>query len=140
MALYGPFRYPEDLRPVSPVFWVCVRDQKDFEFLKPVEITIPHCLNLENREDIESLGLTILKGDHEMSLQQMYELQKQGDSVFEPLKKYGTLKTTHFCSQCICSDINKEYIRKAVFSISAVFPSVISTCPLILLISLLHFY
>ena len=24
VALYGPFQYPEGLRPVSPVFWICV--------------------------------------------------------------------------------------------------------------------
>ena len=128
VALYGPFQYPEGLRPVSPVFWVCVRDQKDFQFLKPVEITIPHCLNLENRNDIETLDLSILKGDHEMNPQQIYQFQKhEGGSVLEPLKKYGILKTTHFCSQCIAIDIKKEYIQKAMFSISAVFPSVIST-------------
>ena len=102
VALYGPFQYPEDLRPVSPVFWVCVRDQKDFQFLKPVEITIPHCLNLENHEDIESLGLTILKGDHEINPQKIYEFQKQEEgNVFQPLKKYGVFKTTHFCISTI---------------------------------------
>ena len=71
VALYGPFQYPESLRPVSPVFWVCVRDQKDFKFVKPVKLTIPHCLNLKQYDDIESLGLTFLKGDHEMNPQQM---------------------------------------------------------------------
>ena len=62
VALYGPFQYPKDLRPVSPVFWLCIRDQKDFHFLKPVKVTIPHCLNLESHDDIESLGVTFLKG------------------------------------------------------------------------------
>ena len=41
VVLYGPFQYPEGLRPVSPVFWVCVRDQKLPQFLKPVKVTIP---------------------------------------------------------------------------------------------------
>ena len=77
VALYGPFQYPEGLRPVSPVFWVCVCDQKEFQFLKPIKVTIPHCLNLENCDNIESLGLTFLKADHEMNPQQIISCNKQ---------------------------------------------------------------
>ena len=32
VALFGPFKFPEGLRPVSPVFWVCVRDNPNFKF------------------------------------------------------------------------------------------------------------
>ena len=126
VALYGPFQYPEGLRPVSPVFWVCVRDQNHFQFLKPVRVTIPHCLNLESYDNIESLGLTFLKGDHEMNPQQMYQFQQaEGHVLIEPLKEYGVIETTHFCSQCITSQITKGLIKKALFCISAVFPPTI---------------
>ena len=128
VALYGPFQYPEGLRPVSPVFWVCVRDQKDFQFLKPVKVSIPHCLSIENCEDIESL--TILKGDHvHQQMKRDYQIkfqQAEGDAYFEPYKKHGTFQTTHFCSLCICSKFTKQFIQKAVFCISAVIPSEIS--------------
>ena len=127
VALYGPFQYPEGLRPVSPVFWVCVRDRKDFQFLKPVKLTIPHCLNLNSHDDIESLGLIFLKGDHEMNPQQMYQFQQaEGDVLIEPLKKYGVIKTTHFCSQCIAGQVTEELMKKASFCISAVLPTTIS--------------
>ena len=127
VALYGPFQYPEGLRPVSPVFWVCVRDQNHFQFFKPVKVTIPHCLNLENHNDIESLGPTFLKGDHEMNLQRMYQLQQaEGDILIEPLKKYSVLETTHFCSLCISCQVTNEFTKKALFCISAVFPPTIS--------------
>ena len=127
VALYGPFQYPEGLRPVSPVFWVCARDQNHFQFSKPVKVTIPHCLNLESHDDIESLGLTFLKGDHEMNPQQMYQLQPaEGDVLIEPLKKYGVIQTTHFCSLCIsCKDAMK-LIKKAHFCLYSVIPRVIS--------------
>ena len=127
VALYGPFQYPEGLRPVSPVFSVCVRDQKDFQFLKPVKVTIPHCLNLECHDNIESLGLTFLKGDHEMNPQQMYQLQPaEGDVLIEPLKEYGVIETTHFCSLCIAGQVTKELVKNANFCISAVLPTTIS--------------
>ena len=127
IALHGPFQYPEGLRPVSPVFWVCVREQKNFQFLKPVNVTIPHFLHLENLSDIESLGLTFLKGDHEMNPQQMYPFQQaEGDILFKPFGKYGVLQTTHFCSLCIASNITMLLFEKAKFCVSAFIPREVS--------------
>jgi hypothetical protein len=54
MTLFGPFKFPEGLRPVL----VCVRGRNKIEFLKPVTVTIPHFLNLvERKDDLQSLGL-----------------------------------------------------------------------------------
>ena len=126
VALYGLFQYPEGLRPVSPVFWVCVRDQKDFHFLKPIKVTIPHCLNLESHDDIESLGPTFLKGDHEMNSEQLYQFQQARGNIFiEPLKRYGMFKTTHFCSLCIACKDTMKFIKKAAFCVYSVIPRVI---------------
>ena len=123
VALYGPFQYPEGLRPVSPVFWVCVRGQKDFQFLKPVKVTIPHCLNLKSNDDIESLGLSFLKGDHEMNPQQMYQFRKaEGNILIEPLKKYGVIETTHFCSYCLSCKDTLEFYEKSSFCLYSVIP------------------
>ena len=127
VALYGPFQYPEGLRPVSPVFWVCVRDQNDFQFLKPVKVTIQHCLNLESHDNIESLGLTFLKGDHEMNPQQMYQFQQaEGDTFFDPHKRYGLFQTTHFCYLCISSKISQKTIQNALFCVYAAIPHTMS--------------
>ena len=128
VALYGPFQYPEGLRPVSPVFWVCVHDQKDFQFVKPIKVTIPHCLNLERFDDIESLGLTFLRGDHEINPQQMYQFQQaEGDVLIEPLKMYNVIETTHFCSLCISCKDTMKLIEKAHFCLYSVIPHVISS-------------
>ena len=127
VALYGPFQYPEGLRPISPVFWLCVRDKNFFQFLQPVRVTIPHFLNLENHNDIESLSLAFLKGDHEMNAQQLYQFQQaEGDVLFEPLKKHGVIQTTHFCYLCITSKISLELIQKAMFCIYAAIPQAMS--------------
>lgn len=127
VALYGPFQYPKGLRSVSPVFWMCVRNQNFFQFLKPVKVTIPHFLKLENTDDIESLSLTFLKGDHEMNTEKMYQFkQVESDALIEPLKKYGVLQVTHFCSLCISCKYTKELIHKALFCISALTPTAIT--------------
>ena len=120
VALHGPFQFPSGLRPVSPIFWVCVRDQPDFQFSQPVRITIPHFLNLSSIHDIQSLGLTFLKADHQMNPQHMYQFKPtDGEIKFEPLMKYGVLKTTHFCSLCIACRDTPECLEKTTFCITA---------------------
>ena len=127
VALYGPFQYPEGLRPVSPVFWFCVRDQKDFQFLKPVKVTIPHCLDLKQYDDIESLGLTFLKGDHVMKPRQMYQLQPaEGDVLIEPLKIHAAIKIAHFCSLCFSCKERRDLFEKEIFCLYSVIPCKIS--------------
>ena len=123
VALFGPFQFPEGLRPVSPVFWVCVRDNPNFQFSKPVTVTIPHFLHLENDGNIQSLGLTFLKADHNNNSDRMYEFQTMdGEMKFDPSQKFGILKTTHFCSLCIASRDRPDVLRRTSFCITSVLP------------------
>ena len=115
VALYGPFQYPEGLRPVSPVFWVCVRGQTHFQFVKPVKVTIPHCLNLKYND----IGLTFLKGDHEMNSQQKYQFQQAEDVLIEPP---NVIQTTHFCCLCLSDIETPEFFERASFCICSVIP------------------
>ena len=129
VALYGPFQYPEGLRPVSPVFWVCVRDKTNFQFLKPVTVSIPHFLNIDSEDDIESPGMTFLKGTHDMNSQNMYEFQPtDGDMLFEPFKTYGALQTIHFCYLCISSKVSRKQIRKAKYCLYVAIPRTMARC------------
>ena len=126
VALYGPFQFPPGMRPVSPVFWVCVRQTNFSHFLKNITITLPHFLSLKLDEDIRSVGLTFLKAQHEMNHHQMYEFQPaEGKECFWPFKKSGVLETTHFCSLCISCKDTMEAIKMATFCVTAVKPCVI---------------
>ncbi|CAI8051843.1 hypothetical protein GBAR_LOCUS28378 [Geodia barretti] len=123
VGLFGPFQFPEGLRPVSPVFWVCVRDQKNFQFSKHVPVTIPHFLNLENEDDIQSLGLTFLKADHNKNSEGLYEFNPtDGEMDFQTFKSHGILRTLHFCSLCIAARDIPKSLQKALFCITAVLP------------------
>ena len=125
VALYGPFQFPLGMRPVSPVFWICVRQTNLSHFLKPITITLPHFLFLRNQEDIQSVGLTFLKAQHEMNHNQMYEFQPaEGRVNFEPFKKSGVLQTAHFCSLCILCKDTMEAIKMATFCVTVVKPDV----------------
>ena len=123
VALFGPFQFPEGLRTVSPVFWVCVRDNPNFQFSKPVTVTIPHFLHLENDGDIQSLGLAFLKAHHNKNNDGLHELQPtDGEIEFEPSQKFGVLKTTHFCSLCIACRDRPDVLTKTSFCITSVLP------------------
>ena len=121
VALFGPFQFPEGLRPVSPVFWVCVRDNNKFNFSKPVTVTLPHFLDLE-KDDIQSLGLTFLKADHKKNSEGLYEFQP-ADGDINYSNKTGNLHTTHFCSYCIACKDAAEVLTKTEFCIISVLPT-----------------
>ena len=123
VGLFGPFQFPEGLRPVSPVFWACVRDQKNFQFSKHVTVTIPHFLNLENDDDIQSLGLTFLKADHNKNSEGLYQFNPtDGEMDFQTFKPHGILRTMHFCSFCITTRDIPKTLEKASFCITAILP------------------
>ena len=122
VALIGPFKFPKGLRPVSPVFSICVRDQK-IQFLKPVKVTIPHFLYLENDSDIQSLGLIFLKTDHNKNSEGLYEFLPTDEVAdFKGHKTHGVLKTSHFCSLCIGCRDGPEVLTKTNFCITSVIP------------------
>ena len=123
VALFGPFQFPEGLRPVSPVFWVCVRDNPNFQLSKPVTVTIPHFLDLENDEDIQCLGLTFLKATHNKNSDRLYEFQStDGEMDFKSVKTRAILKTTRFCYDCIAANDIPKTLKNSWFCITAVLP------------------
>jgi len=74
------------------------------------------------------LGLTFLKGDHEMGWRQITHFQQaEGTALFRPGSDCGVLHTNHFCYLCITSKISKETIRKAKFYMFATISCVFST-------------
>ena len=123
VALFGPFQFPEGLRPVSPVFWVCVRDNSTFHFSKPVTVTIPHFLSLRSDEDVQSLGLTFLKAKHNKNMEGMYEFyETDGDMNFQASSVFGVLETSHFCSLCIACRDTLECLNKTQFCMTSLLP------------------
>ena len=123
LALFGPFQFPEGLRPVSPVFWVCVRDQRSFFFSRPVSVTLPHFLDLGSEEDVKSLGLTFLKASHSKNSEGMHEFSKTvGEVDFERSRRFGVLKTSHFGSLCIASKDRPECLKMTQFCLTSLVP------------------
>ena len=61
VMLTGPFVFPQNIRPISPIIWICIRNEATL--CKPVEIILPHILKLDTA-DSNKLGLRFMKANH----------------------------------------------------------------------------
>ena len=93
--------------------WVCVRGCENYGFLKPVKVTIEHCLGLDRDTDTHSLGLTFMKAGHTLNSAGKYELQSaDGAQDFQSDLNHGTLTTDHFCFFCISAKDDHEIAKR----------------------------
>ena len=90
---------PENL-PVSPVVSFHVEGEDNFEFLKPVEIILPHFVDIEDEEDAKAMDLAFLKAGCNLYCFH----QSKGVATFRPKSHTASLKTKHFCSFCIVAN------------------------------------
>ena len=108
---------------MSPLFLVCVHDKTEFQFSKPVTVTLPHFLNLEKDDDIQSLGLTFLRADQNKNSEGLYEFQPtDGDMDFKTCTTSGIFKTTQVSCFCIAAKDLPNSHKDTQFLITAVLP------------------
>lgn len=126
IALYGPFQFPEGTKPVSPIVWLCVQQGEHYQFLKSVEIVLPHYLHVTTADDASILHF--LKAGHHVNENKQYQFQvAHGKACFSTQKTYGTLSTGHFCFLCISSrTVSQERTAKAKFCLISVIPDPIT--------------
>ena len=117
VTLTGPFDFPQGSKPVSPIVKLCVLQQPNFEFLKPVEVVLPHYLDLTSEEGNSELQIGFWKAGHTLNDNQLYKFQQIDLSNTHFKHEYGTLQTNHFCFLCIggASGVTSGITAKASF-------------------------
>ena len=105
VSLYSPLTslLPHGTIPISPLVKLCVVGKSNFKFLKPVEVILPHFLDISVSDDAKKMELQFVKVRHNLYCFH----QSDGIATFTPQSFTATLKTDHFCSFCI---IAKETI------------------------------
>jgi hypothetical protein len=123
ISLHGPFRYPHKVRRISPIVWVCARDFDNFQFLKPVKVSLQHCLIVNKSDDLDSLGVRFLKAGHSCDESGLYSFQP-ADGTIEPGLRddYLTLLTTHFCYMCLVSNERPDTQAKMKYCLTTFHP------------------
>ena len=116
VAMYGPFIFPENTQPISPILWLCLLEE-DAELKKPFQIVLPHYLTGLSRESIEQHQVGFIKANHsDMDNQMSYKFQHcdaklgLGSSGY---RNYGVLKTKHCCFYCLQANQTPELAMDA---------------------------
>ena len=118
VSLSCPILFPAGKRPVSAMVSMCVVGNPNYQFLKPVEVRLSHCLDIATKEDINSLEIEFLKSGHNLFCFHKAE----GESTFEPGTHSGTLTTKHFCCFCIAANKSKADLTKIYYRLVKVVP------------------
>ena len=118
VSLTCPIPFPADTKPISPMVFMCVVDKPNYQFQKPVEVRLAHCLDIMTQEEVANLKLKFLKSGHNLFCFHAAE----GESTFESGTQYGCLKTTHFCCFCLAADARKADATKTFYRLIKVAP------------------
>ena len=105
MCLYGPFKFSDDLYPISPILMLC--PQTDIKLNQSIKVTLPHIMKDVTNETVKELGIQVVKADHASLVFGNTCIFNNviGDS--NPLvhnkdgKGYVTFSLQHFCFVCV---------------------------------------
>ena len=116
-AMYGRLSFPENMRPVSPILWIC--PQEEMDLLKPLKITLPHTVQYEKcvtelffLKACHDGKLPVTTSFNEMEVFNFEEMTKHKGIEFD--ERNGSVFTEQFCCVCIaenvCMPTNKSYL------------------------------
>ena len=107
-SMHGRLTFPKNVRPVSPILWIC--PQEDIPLQKPIKITLPHTVKYEEATS----ELIFMKVHHEMPL--MMPTNTEYKFEFEEMvhhegvefnERNGSIFTKQFCPVCIAKKTEK---------------------------------
>ncbi len=128
---FGPCQFPPGVRPVSAI--LSLHPEENVKFLKPIEISMPHFINLETEEDCKRLtcfkaclnDYKIVKGKKLLDFKPMSPeiettlftyLQKTHGSkkVLKNRLQFARIYVDHCCCYCV-GEYLAEDTNKAMF-------------------------
>ena len=121
MAMYGPFIFPENTQPISPILWLCLLEE-DAQLKKPFQIILPHYLTGLSKERIQHHQVGFAKVNHNdytfVDNQMSYKFQ---NSITDPqilhassgYRNYGVLVSKHCCFYCLQAKETRELAMDA---------------------------
>lgn len=114
VTMYGPFYYPGNTQPISPILWLCLLNE-NIALKKPFEVEIPHFLMNLSKENALCHKVGFAKANHSN-----YTIEDDQVSYhFLPCDEdcqlvqrrncgYGILQTNHCCFYCIKAEKSPE--------------------------------
>ena len=121
VAMYGPFIFPKNTQPISPILWLCLLEE-DVELRKPFQVILPHYLTGLSRERIIYHQVTFAKAHHSnfafVDDQIIYRFQhcvsnSQILHASSGYRNYGVLVSDHCCFYCLQANQTPELAMDA---------------------------
>ena len=122
VTMYGPFTYPENRRPISPIVWLCIED--DIKLNKPFQLILPHFLTRLDKEKLSYHQIKFAKANHgNCSAKTKYRFNccDEKPLLASPgYKSYGVLVSTHCCYYCLSANNSPELAIDAGYCLARV--------------------
>lgn len=123
VCLDGPFKLPADKHAISPILWICTKENIK-RFKKPIEVTIPHIFPELLEHEIAKLQLCFVKADHSTDFCILKDGSKRYSfSTIEGSGSYfrggsGTLNLDHCCYLCLSANHSAAMTDRAQYCLS----------------------
>ena len=108
IMLHGPFIFPSDMNPISPIYWICCHPE--VKLLKDVKFTLPHIMDSKGLDPAE-VPISFAKALHHkytnsQHRKKMYSFQIIDKATLLP-DQQAEFETDHFCYVCLLEHKNK---------------------------------
>jgi hypothetical protein len=103
VAMYGPFIFPGNTQPISPILWLHLLDE-NVKLNKTIELVLPHCYtgSVTTLSQI-SFAVAFSKDTTKDSNEPRYLFQLwETDTKFYTDQKYGAIQTSLYHHQIFC--------------------------------------
>ena len=130
VAMYGPFAFPENFRPISPILWLCVMKKDIVTVKKDFQIILPHFLTGLTTERLHYHQVGFAKAGHS---QKYVCTSKSEGTVYEfkacktqtlcatsEGKSYGVLQSDHCCFYCLQAKQSPELAMNAGYCLARI--------------------
>ena len=136
VCLYGPFTFPDNTRPISPIIWLCLLEE-NYELQETFEISVPHFLMYLTKQRIRHLQTSFAKAYHtgieaeDKNTSYMYnfhQLDSQPSFVSKNEKNFAILTSKHCCFFCLLAQNTRELAVAAGYCLVRIEPSPYEVC------------
>ena len=119
VAMYGPFNFPENTQPISPILWLCVLEE-DVELKRPFQIILPHFLIGLTKDRVIHHQAGFAKASHNHFVfhnqQVYYDFDPcEAKTLFASSGRrgYGVISLSHCCFYCLLAKQTPELAMDA---------------------------
>ena len=125
VAMYGPFKFPENTQPISPILWLCLKENSALSI--PFQVIFPHFLIGLTKEKAQYHQIVFAKADHNKYFIEdgwiKYSFQPCGTKPYfasSENRSFGVLLANHCCSYCLQANQTQELAMDAGYCLARI--------------------